>query len=82
MATEDDGPVETALGEDGTAKVPAEIRRCLDLGPGDMLRWGLADSGELTVEVVRQREGVFDDFDPVDAGETDAVAAEREFGSE
>ncbi|WP_275690792.1 hypothetical protein [Halorubellus sp. JP-L1] len=28
------------------------------------------------------REGVFDDFDPVDVGETNAVAAERDFGTE
>jgi hypothetical protein len=33
------------------------------------------------VQVVQQREGVFDDFEPVDAGTTDAVAAEDEFGS-
>lgn len=32
--------------------------------------------------VIRQCEGVFDDFEPVDVEETNAVEAEREFGAE
>jgi hypothetical protein len=38
------------------------------------------DETDFSADIVDQREGVFDDFEPVDAGETDAVAAEREFG--
>jgi AbrB family looped-hinge helix DNA binding protein len=62
--------------------IPAELRRRLDIEPGDKLRWTADEDGELSVEVVHQREGVFDDFEPVDAGETNAVEAERGFGAE
>ena len=34
------------------------------------------------VDGVNQSEGVFDEFEPVDAGDTNAVDAEVEFGSE
>jgi len=40
------------------------------------------DETDLPVETIDQREGVFDDFEPVDAGETNAVEAESEFGTE
>ena len=80
MATDDPAP-ETAVNDGGMVTTPVEVRRRLDLGPGDKLRWRVSESDELHVEVVHQREGVFDDFEPVDAGETDAVAAEREFGA-
>ncbi|MFQ3475890.1 hypothetical protein HKK80_06475 [Halonotius sp. F2-221B] len=40
------------------------------------------DETDFSADIVDQREGVFDDFEPVDAGETDAVATEREFGAE
>jgi bifunctional DNA-binding transcriptional regulator/antitoxin component of YhaV-PrlF toxin-antitoxin module len=75
-------PVETEVGDDGTVTVPPPIRRELDIEPGDVLRWNTDESCGLSVEVVRQREGAFDGFDPVDAGETNAVEAERDFGSE
>jgi AbrB family looped-hinge helix DNA binding protein len=73
---------ETAVDDNGMVTIPVEVRRRLDLGPGDKLRWRVSESEELHVEVLRQREGVFDDFEPVDGGETDAVEAEREFGAE
>ena len=34
------------------------------------------------VDGVNQSEGVFDEFEPVDAGDTNAVDTEVEFGSE
>jgi antitoxin PrlF len=81
MATE--GPhEETAVNDQGMAAIPADIRESLDIDAGDKLRWSVDDDGHLVVEVVHQCEGVFDDFEPVDAGETDAVAVESEFGSE
>jgi AbrB family looped-hinge helix DNA binding protein len=73
---------ETTVTDSGTATVPAAIRDRLDIEPGDKLRWHLDDDGVLAVEIVHQREGVFDDVDAVDAGETDAVEVEREFGAE
>lgn len=81
MAT--DGPTEeTKVSERGMVTIPADIRRRLDIGAGDKLRWHVEGDGSLTVEVVHQREGVFDDFEPVDVGETNAVQAERDFGAE
>jgi len=62
--------------------IPADLRRQLGIEPGDKLRWTTDDEGDLSVEIVHQREGVFDDFEPVDVGETNAVEAEAEFGAE
>jgi AbrB family looped-hinge helix DNA binding protein len=81
MATEDP-PEETKVSDRGMVTIPAELRRRLDIEPGDKLRWTADEEGNLSVEIVHQREGVFDDFDPVDAGETNAVEVEREFGAE
>ncbi|WP_049892189.1 AbrB/MazE/SpoVT family DNA-binding domain-containing protein [Natronococcus amylolyticus] len=78
----DEPPEETTVSDRGMVTIPADIRRTLDIGPGDKLRWNVDEDGALTVEIVHQREGVFDDFEPVDVGETDAVAAESEFGAE
>jgi len=77
-----DGPEETTVSDRGMVTIPADLRRRLDIESGDKLRWAADDEGNLSVEVVHQREGVFDDFEPVDAGETNAVEAEREFGAE
>jgi len=81
MAT-DEAPEETTVSDRGMVTIPADLRRRLDIESGDKLRWAADDEGNLSVEVVHQREGVFDDFEPVDAGETNAVEAEREFGAE
>lgn len=81
MATEET-PEETKVSDRGMVTIPADIRRSLNIGPGDKLRWNVDESGTLAVEVIHQREGVFDDFEPVDAGETNAVEIEGEFGSE
>lgn len=81
MATER-GPEETKVSDRGMVTIPADLRRELDIEPGDKLRWAIGDDGELSVEVVHLREGAFDDFEPVDVGETDAVRVEQEFGSE
>lgn len=81
MATER-GTEETKVSDRGMVTIPAALRRELDIEPGDKLRWAVDDDGELSVEVVHQREGAFDDFEPVDVGETDAVGVEQEFGAE
>ncbi len=75
-------PEETKVNDRGMVTIPADIRRHLDIGAGDKLRWNTTEDGDLIVEVVHQREGVFDDFEPVDVGETNAVAIESEFGAE
>lgn len=48
--------------------IPADLRRRLDIEPGDKLRWDVDDEGDLSVEAVKQRYGVFDDFEPVPMG--------------
>lgn len=81
MAAEN-GPQETKVSDRGMVTIPVALRRQLDIEPGDKLRWTVDNAGTLSVEVVHQRKGVFDDFEPVDAGETNAVAVERQFGAE
>ncbi|WP_049930923.1 AbrB/MazE/SpoVT family DNA-binding domain-containing protein [Halosimplex carlsbadense] len=81
MATEE-ASEETKVSDRGMVTIPADIRRDLNIGPGDKLRWNTDEDGDLTVEIIHQREGVFDDFEPVDAGETNAVEVEGQFGAE
>lgn len=81
MATEE-APEETKVSDRGMVTIPAALRRRFDIEPGDKLRWDLDGEGDLSVEIVHQREGVFDDFEPVDVGETNAVEVEGEFGAE
>jgi AbrB family looped-hinge helix DNA binding protein len=66
------GP-QTTVSDRGTVTIPADFRRRLDIEPGDTLRWSADDEGHLSVEVVHERAGVFDGFEPVAAGETNAV---------
>lgn len=67
MAT-DETPVETKVSDRGTVTIPASLRRRLDIEPGDKIRWDTDEAGDLTVEVVKQRYGAFDDFEPVPMG--------------
>lgn len=67
MATED-APEETTVSERGAVTIPAAFRRRLDIEAGDKLRWDIDEEGNLSVEVVKQRYGAFDDFEPVSMG--------------
>jgi len=67
MATQD-VPEETKVSDSGVVTIPAALRRRLDIEPGDKLRWSTDEDGNLTVEVVRQRYGAFEDFEPVSMG--------------
>lgn len=67
MATEE-GFKETKVSDRGMVTIPADLRRRLDIEPGDKLRWQTDDQGNLSVEVVKQRYGAFDDFEPVSMG--------------
>lgn len=80
--TVENEPKGTRVTDRGTVTIPSDIRRSLDIEPGDKRRWATDEDGALSVEVVQQHGGVFDDFEPVDAGETNAVEAEAEFGAE
>jgi AbrB family looped-hinge helix DNA binding protein len=64
----DDAPEETKVSDRGMVTIPASLRQRLDIEPGDKLRWDTDDDGNLSVEVVKQRYGAFDDFEPVSMG--------------
>lgn len=59
MAT-GEAPEETTVSDRGMVTIPASLRRRLDIEAGDKLRWTV-DDGTLSVEVVRQRYGAFED---------------------
>jgi bifunctional DNA-binding transcriptional regulator/antitoxin component of YhaV-PrlF toxin-antitoxin module len=46
-------------------RIAVALRRRLDIEPGDELRWDADQQGNLSAEVVKQRYGAFDDFEPV-----------------
>lgn len=62
MAT-DSVPEETTVSDRGMVTIPADLRRRLDIEPGDKLRWETDGEGNLSVEVVKQRYGAFTDDD-------------------
>jgi len=57
----DDAPEETTVSDRGMVTIPASLRQRLDIEAGDKLRWNIDEEGNLSVEVVRQRYGAFDD---------------------
>jgi len=67
MATED-APEETKVSDRGMVTIPASLRDHLDIEAGDKLRWETDEEGAISVEVVKQRYGAFDDFEPVSMG--------------
>lgn len=67
MATRD-VPEETTVGERGMVTIPASLRKRLDVDAGDKIRWDVDEAGNLSVDVVKQRHGAFDDFEPVSMG--------------
>ena len=67
MATEG-APEETKVSDHGMVTIPASLRRRLDIEAGDKLRWDTDEEGNLSVEIVKQRYGAFDDFEPVPMG--------------
>lgn len=72
---------ETTVSDRGAVTVPSEIRERLDIQPGDKIRWEIDDDGDIQITVVKQRYGAFDDFEPVDIGETDAVEEHDAYGA-
>jgi AbrB family looped-hinge helix DNA binding protein len=64
---------ETAVNDRYAVTIPSAIRSRLDIQPGDRVRWAVTAEESLEIEIVKQRKGVFDDFEPIDAGPTDAA---------
>lgn len=58
-----DSPEETKVSDRGMVTIPADLRRELDIEAGDKIRWHVDDDGSVTVEVVRERYGAFEDDD-------------------
>jgi len=61
---------ETIVTDSGQVMIPADIRKQLGIESGDLLRWKTVDDRTLSVEVVTQEYGAFDDFEPVSIGGT------------
>lgn|GEM_PF-1590655 len=72
---------ESTLTENYAATIPAAVREQLDVRPGDKLRWRATEAGKLEVEIVRQREGALDEFEPEPMG-GDGATAHDLLGSE
>ncbi len=72
---------ESTVTENYAATIPAAVRKRLDVRPGDKLRWSATEEGRLEVEIVPQREGALDEFEPESMG-GDGVTAHDLLGSE
>lgn len=62
---------ESTVTAEYTVEIPESIRSTREVAPGDRVRWHVTEAG-LCVELVRERPGAFDDFEPFDLCETDA----------
>ncbi|WP_225336501.1 AbrB/MazE/SpoVT family DNA-binding domain-containing protein [Halomicrobium urmianum] len=60
------------------ANIPARIRRELEIGDGDQLRWYLEDDGSVRVEVVRQQTGTFAGFEGYEGEDDTDVTTEHD----
>ena len=65
---------ETTVNESYSITVPAAVRREASVEAGDKLRWRVDADGDLSVALIKQRYGVFDDVEPVDIDEPTDVA--------
>lgn len=70
---------ETEITDQWTVTVPTIVRHHLDVEPGDEIEWHVADDGSVTVDVVNERYGAFDDFEAVSLG-GDAVESHDHLG--
>lgn len=68
---------ETTVNESYSITVPAAVRRRAGIEAGDKLRWAVDEEGTLSVELVKQRVGVFEDFEPASMGGDGATAHDR-----
>jgi bifunctional DNA-binding transcriptional regulator/antitoxin component of YhaV-PrlF toxin-antitoxin module len=63
------------------ANIPAPIRRALDIDDGDLVRW-IHEEDTVRIEIVREREGTFADFEGYEGEPTDAAAERDGWGIE
>lgn len=72
---------ETTVNDSYSVTVPASVRRQAGIEAGDKLRWTADSEGSLSVEIVKQRAGVFEDFEPAPMG-GDGGTAHNQAGAE
>lgn len=68
---------ETTVNDSYSVTVPAAIREEADIESGDKIRWTVDEEGTVSIEVVKQRVGVFDDFEPVPMGGDGGTAHDK-----
>lgn len=68
---------ETTVNDSYSVTVPASIREQADIESGDKIRWTVDDDGTVSIEIVKQRVGVFDDFEPASMGGDGATAHDK-----
>lgn len=69
---------ETTVNDSYSVTVPAAVRDKAGVEAGDKLRWRVEDDGTLSVEVIKQRYGVFSELEPVDIGESTDAAEDHD----
>lgn len=69
---------ETTVDEGYSVTVPARIRERADIETGDRLRWSMNEAGEISVQIVEQREGAFASLDPVELDEETNAADDHD----
>ncbi|MFD1571421.1 AbrB/MazE/SpoVT family DNA-binding domain-containing protein [Halorubrum laminariae] len=85
MSSESDAHIEaeSTINDSYGTTIPAEIRNALDdtLEPGDTVRWVIVD-GDLSLEIVHERYGAFEDVEPFDGPAWDSETAAESAWSE
>jgi AbrB family looped-hinge helix DNA binding protein len=67
------GEKRTKVNDSGSVTIPKFIREQADIDAGDSVRWVVDEEGEVSVEIVRERYGAFDDFEPAEGPDRDDV---------
>lgn len=75
--------VESTVNDSYGTTIPAAVREALGeaVEPGDTVRWVVRD-GDLSIELVHERYGAFEDVDPFDGPAWDSEAAAENAWSE
>lgn len=67
---------ESTVNDSYGTTIPSEVRKALqdDVEPGDTVRWVVSD-GEVSMEIVHEGYGAFEDAEPFDGPEWDGEEA-------
>lgn len=65
------GEQETTVNDSGSVTIPKLVRDSADIDAGDKIRWTVDGDGNVSVEVVKERTGAFDDIEPEASGRDD-----------